>query len=271
MTGDTEIEPWILLTNDDGVDSPALPPLLKALRSLGPIRAVLPAREYSWSSKTLSRFANLRLQEAAHLGDGVHTIDGSPADCANVGIHHLSQIPPRLVVSGVNIGENAGLALTLSSGTVGAAIEASLSNVPAVAFSVRLTPEAYHGWRERRDPAPLAPIWASAAAIAREITYEIIRGGLPSEARLVSVNIPQDASLATTRVLTRLSETSYGSFFRRAEDGTLTHHYNGQTRASADPSGDVDVLEAGSVSITGLRLQLHTTPSAADRARFERV
>ena len=41
MTGDTEIEPWILLTNDDGVDSPALPPLLTALRSLGPVRAVL--------------------------------------------------------------------------------------------------------------------------------------------------------------------------------------------------------------------------------------
>jgi 5'-nucleotidase len=270
VTGDTKIEPWILLTNDDSVDSPALPPLLAALRFLAPVRTLVPAQEYSWSSKTLSRFARLRLDRAHHLGDGAHTIEGSPADCANVGIHHLTSDKPGLVVSGVNIGENAGLAFLLSSGTVGAAIEASLAGVPAAAFSLKLTPEVYNAWRESRDPARMAPIWERAAAIAQDITRELLSGGLPEGARLISVNIPQQADLATPRVLTQVSETSYGSFFRQEKDGTLVHHYSGQRRTKANPVGDVDVLEGGSVSITPMRLSLDTTPSPEDRSRFER-
>lgn len=271
MTGDTLIEPWILVTNDDSVDSPALPPLLSALRCLAPVRAVVPAREYSWSSKTLSRFARLRLVPVPHLGDDVHSLEGSPADCANVGIHHLVREPPRLVVSGVNIGENAGLAFLLSSGTVGAAVEASLCDVPAAAFSVKLRPEVYAGWRDSRDPAPLMSIFERAADIARDIIGEILTGGLPDEARLVSVNMPQDADLSTPRVLTHVSDTSYGSFFRRADDGSLVHHYSGQRRTKASPAGDVDVLDSGAVSITPLSLRLDTTPSVADRGRFERA
>ena len=264
MTGDTLIEPWILLTNDDSVDSPALPPLLSALRCLGPVRTVLPAREYSWSSKILSRFARLRLAPVPQLGEDVHTLEGSPADCANVGIHHLVSEPPRLVVSGVNIGENAGLAFLLSSGTVGAAVEASLAGVPAAAFSVKLV-------RDFRNPAPLTPIFERAAAIARDIIGEILTAGLPDDARLISVNMPQDADLSTPRILTRVSDTSYGSFFRRADDGSLVHHFSGQKRTVASPMGDVDVLDSGVVSITPLSLQLDTTPSVADRARFERA
>jgi 5'-nucleotidase len=271
VTGDTLIEPWILLTNDDSVDSPALPPLLSALRCLGPVRTVLPAREYSWSSKILSRFARLRLAPVPQLGEDVHTLEGSPADCANVGIHHLVSEPPRLVVSGVNIGENAGLAFLLSSGTVGAAVEASLAGVPAAAFSVKLRPESYAGWRDFRNPAPLTPIFERAAAIARDIIGEILTAGLPDDARLISVNMPQDADLSTPRILTRVSDTSYGSFFRRADDGSLVHHFSGQKRTVASPVGDVDVLDSGAVSITPLSLQLDTTPSAADRARFERA
>ena len=270
MTGDTKIEPWILLTNDDSVDSPALPPLLAALRSMAPVRALLPAHEYSWSSKTLSRFARLRLNLAQHMGDDVHSIEGSPADCANIGIHHLTTDKPGLVVSGVNIGENTGLAFLLSSGTVGAALEASLAGVPAAAFSVKLTPQVYSAWRESRDPAEMAPIWERAAAITQDITRELLSGGLPDGARLISVNIPQEADLSTPRVLTQVSETSYGSFFRRDQDGSLVHHYSGQRRTKANRVGDVDVLDGGSVSITPLRLCLDTAPSSADRSRFER-
>ncbi|MBT6149930.1 MAG: hypothetical protein HOH74_31110, partial [Gemmatimonadetes bacterium] len=211
----------------------------------------------------------LRLAPAQHLGDDVHTIEGSPADCANVGIHHLAPDKPKLVVSGVNIGENAGLAFLLSSGTVGAAIEASLSGVPAAAFSVKLSAELYNGWRESRDPAPLYPIWERAAAIVNDITTELLSRGLPEGARLISVNIPQDADHSTPRVLTQVSETSYGSYFRR-DDDSLVHHYSGLRRTKANPVGDVEVLDSGSVSITPIRMSLSTVPSSTDRARFER-
>jgi 5'-nucleotidase len=260
-----------LVTNDDSVESPALPPLLSALGGLASVRTVVPAREASWSSKILSRFAQLRLTPVSQLGQEAYTLEGSPADCANVGIHHLTPEPPQLVVSGINIGENAGLAFLLSSGTVGAAIEASLSGVPAAAFSVKLSPASYEGWYRNRDPEPLATVWERAAIIATEITAEILSGGLPEGARLVSVNIPEEADAGTPRVLTRVTDTSYGSFFRRAEDGLLVHHYSGYRWTKASAKGDAEVLEAGAVSISPLRLQLDTTPTAADRSRFERA
>lgn len=241
------------------------------MRPLASVRALLPAREYSWSSKTLSRLSRLKVMPAPRYGDDVSTLDGSPADCANVGIHHLADQAPGLVVSGVNIGENAGLAFLLSSGTVGAAIEASLAGVPAAAFSVKLEADVYNGWRDNRDPAPLVPIFERAAAIAADVVSEVLAGGLPEGARLISVNIPQAADLATPRALTRVSDTSYGSFYQRADDGTLLHHYSGQKRTKANPIGDVEVLERGAVSITPLRLQFDSTPSASDRRRFERA
>lgn len=257
------------MTNDDSVDSPALPPLLTRLRRLASVRAVLPAREYSWSSKTLSRFARLRLESAPQLGEGVYTVEGSPADCANLGVFHLEERPPSLVVSGPNIGENTGLSFLLSSGTVGGAIEASLAGVPAAAFSVRLSSEMYQGWRDTRNPAPLAEVWDRAAQVTADIVAELLRGGLPTDARLVSVNMPQEVEPDTPRILTAVNDTSYGSFFRRDTDGCLVHTYNGNQHCLPVTNGDVETVEQGAVSITPLRFQLAAEPTAQDRDRFE--
>lgn len=263
-------EPWILVTNDDGVDSPALGPLLASLESLAPVRAVVPDRECSWSSKTLTRFGRLRLGGADAGGRSVRTLDGSPADCASVGIHNLAGAPPRLVVSGINIGANAGLAFLLSSGTVGAAIEGALSGVPAVAFSMQLRPEDYARWRrDRRDGLPPGA-WDEAAAVAREIVSEILQRGLPDGARLISVNLPPGANPGTRRLVTGVAPSAYGPFFRIDGDGLLAHVSSGLRRTGKSEDGDLDALAKGWVSITPLSLRIDVPLSARDRARFER-
>ena len=263
-------DPWILVTNDDGVDSPALLPLLASLETLGPARALVPDRECSWSSKTLTRFGRLRLRRVSVGGRTLHTLDGSPADCTNAGVHNLAQTPPRLAVCGINIGANAGLAFVLSSGTVGAAVEAALSGVPAIAFSLQLRPDDYARWRrDRRDSLPPGA-WEQAAAVAREITSEVLRGGLPEGARLLSVNLPPGAGPGTRRVLTRVARSAYGRFFRGDGDGRLEHVSSGLRRAREMEDGDLDVLEKGWVSITPLSLELDTGASPGDRSRFER-
>ena len=263
-------EPWILVTNDDGADSPALGPLLASLESLAPVRAVVPDRESSWSSKTLTRFGRLSLREAGAGGRSVHTLDGSPADCASAGIHNLRAAPPRLVVSGINIGANAGLAFLLSSGTVGAAIESALSGVPAVAVSMQLRPEDYARWRrDRRDNLPPGA-WDEAAAVAREIASEVLRRGLPDGARLISVNLPPGATSGTRRVLTGVAPSAYGPFFRVDDDGLLEHAFSGLRRTGEGEDGDLDALERGFVSITPLSLRFDVDLSARERARFER-
>ena len=263
-------EPWILVTNDDGVDSPALGPLVASLESLAPVRAVVPDRECSWSSKTLTRFGRLKLRGADAGGRPLHTLDGSPADCASVGIHNLAGGPPRLVVSGINIGANAGLAFLLSSGTVGAAIESALSGVPAVAFSMQLRPEDYARWRRDRCDGLPPGAWDEAAAVAREIVSEILRRGLPDGARLVSVNLPPGANPGTRRVLAGVAPSAYGPFFRNDGDGRLAYAFSGLRRTGKRRDGDLDALEKGWVSITPLSLRFDVALTARDRARFER-
>ena len=257
--------PWLLVTNDDGPDSPALLPLLRELSKLGDVRTLIPDTERSWSSKTMSHGRRLRVVENEMDGFTVASVNGSPADCANLGIHNIWPTPPALVVSGVNMGANAGLSFLLSSGTVAAAVEGMLSGIPAVAFSLKLSSEDYGLWTNRSPKLEgLASLWRSAAVVSREITAEILCGGLPRGAGLLSVNMPPDLTPAAPRRLTGVTSTSYGPFFARLEGEDHFEHLE------TDGGGDMEALARGEVAITPIRFALDVDPSGRDRCRFER-
>ena len=167
MTARDEIS-WVLVTNDDGCDSPGLVPLMRELLARSEVSALVPEREYSWSSKTMSRFGELEYTPRERESIPFFTANGSPADCANLGIHKLKPSRPSLLVSGINIGANAGLAYLLSSGTIGAAVEGMLSGIPAVALSLQLHREDYRDWRTNRNPDRLGNTFCRAAAVAAE-------------------------------------------------------------------------------------------------------
>ena len=97
-------KPWILLTNDDGADSPVLVPLMEELSEIAEVSTVVPASECSWTAKIMSRFNPVSLAEIERGGQRIWALGGYPADCANIGIHSLFPTPPALVVSGVNMG-----------------------------------------------------------------------------------------------------------------------------------------------------------------------
>ncbi len=264
---------WVLVTNDDGIDSPALRPLLRELTQIRPVVAVVPSREFSWTSKTLSRFATPRLQnqEEVDLGCPLFALDGSPADCANIGVHNLYANPPTVVVSGVNIGANAGLAFLLSSGTVGAAIEAMLAGVPAIALSAQLRAEDYAQWRGERTDGFLEPLWRDTAIVSREIVSGVLAGGLPKGAGVLSVNMPPQVDPSTPRRMTGVTPTTYGAFFRQRADGAFEHHYEGFRRVGpGEGPGDIEALESGEISMTPLKFDLSAPIDIVDRRRFER-
>src|SRR6185295_873690 len=104
---------------------------------------VVPHVERSWVGKSISRFDVIRVEKGERDGISLYTATGTPADCASLAIHTLFPERPDLVVSGITLGLNFGLAFLLSSGTVGAAIEASIAGVPALAFSLALPHDAY--------------------------------------------------------------------------------------------------------------------------------
>jgi 5'-nucleotidase len=266
-----ETEPWVLVTNDDGADSPALAPLLGALSTVVEVRAVVPASECSWTSKIVSRFAQLEVDEIEIGGFNIWTVTGYPADCVNIGIHSLFDSRPALVVSGINIGTNAGLAYMLSSGTVGAAIEGMLCNLPAVAFSLQLKPEDFARWRRDRAPGAIQGLWGGPAMVTREIVEELLDNGLPQGASLLTVNMPPDTMQGTSRCLTGVTSTRYGAIFSRNEDsGRFQHSFSGLLPGPEDSRGDIAALDRGEVAITPLRFALDVESTPADRRRFER-
>ena len=129
--------PVILVTNDDGVSSSGIHVLADALKALGEVTVVTPTQEASAIGHALTLRRPLRLE--SH-GTGVWTVDGTPTDCVNLGVDVVLKRKPDLVVSGINKGWNLGDDVTYS-GTVAGAMEGALLGIPAIAVSLRRTPE----------------------------------------------------------------------------------------------------------------------------------
>ncbi len=124
--------PRILITNDDGIYSEGLRKLADVLRSVGQVIIVAPDREQSAASHALTLNRPLRLLQ---LEENEWIVDGTPTDCVNLAVLKLmKEERPDIVVSGINFGPNLGDDVTYS-GTISAAFEGALLNIPSVAFS----------------------------------------------------------------------------------------------------------------------------------------
>ncbi|MCZ6647604.1 MAG: 5'/3'-nucleotidase SurE [SAR324 cluster bacterium] len=247
--------PDFLLVNDDGVHSPMLAPTIHHLRKLGTVRLVVPAEEQSWKSKAMSRFGELIVRAQDGFGIEAYTVTGTPADCVNLGVHRLFSDPPDWVISGINIGDNLGLAFVLNSGTVGAAFESALLGIPAVAFSHHVTREMYFQWSDHGRLAGAAgeKAVANAAAAVGRLMPAVLAHGLPAGAMMLNINFPQDVNANTAVRWTRLQNNRYGSLFE-PEGAGYRHRYRGDTWSEAAEHNDREVLESGAISVTPLTL-----------------
>jgi 5'-nucleotidase len=187
--------PWLLATNDDGADAHGLHELERALRPLGELFTVAPAQEKSGASHSISVRRGLRC-ELAPRGDNDQrwSVDGTPADCVIAALSHVLVFPPAVVVSGINHGGNMGRNIHYS-GTVGAASEAALHGIPAIAMSLCGKPPAD---------------FSAAAQLAARLVAAVLRHGLP-EGCILNVNVPVDwttgGELRATRAYCRQSRT----------------------------------------------------------------
>ena len=244
----------LLVTNDDGIESPALTPLIDALgsnASVSKVNALVPDRERSWISKAITRFEDIEIRRATPC---LHTANAYPADCVNLGIHSVFPERPDFVVSGINIGCNHGLAFLLASGTVGAASEGSIAGIPAVAFSIG-SPGNHAEWIEYAWSEEGREMWLRAAAVAADIVETLIRMGFPKGVDLFNVNFPVDVRLETKRVVTEIADTGYHGLFVPRSENVYFHDYPGTVlRSDARGCSDLEALDAGWVSITPVRL-----------------
>jgi 5'-nucleotidase len=243
---------WILITNDDGIDAPSLPPLARAIAALGPVRVVAPDGERSWVGKAITRFEPVRVEVVEREGIEIHAVSGYPADCVQLGLHGLFDEPPRLVVSGINAGYNHGAAYIQSSGTVGAVLEAAIGGVDGVAFSTQSRTRGWREWRPWSLGPESAPMWERLAGLAAAISAPVFADA--PQGVVLNVNLPDDADDSTPRRLTRVADVGYDRLFSRVADGEYRHDYRGFLSHFAPPEGtDVQASAEGCVALTPLR------------------
>ncbi len=231
----------ILITNDDGFHAPGINCLAEALAEIGEVAVVAPDRERSASSHALTLHHPLRAEMVA---PGRFSVDGTPTDCVNLGIHSLIGFHPDLVISGINRGANLGDDVTYS-GTVAAALEATLMGIPAFAVSLATREEAAD--------------YSGAAGFAVRLALEIKRNGLPKDTFL-NVNVP-DVSVSD---LKPALVTIQG---KRRYEGTIVDSVDPRGRSyywigTADldfhdiDGSDFAALRRGHISVTPLHLDM---------------
>lgn len=249
---------WILVTNDDGVDAPGLPFLIEAMGSVAPVRTVVPDRERSWIGKAITRFDPIDVERVERNGHAIHAATGYPADCAQLGIHTLFDTPPTLVVSGINLGYNHGAAYLQSSGTVGAALEAAIAGVPAIAASTGTLDRPWREWRVWAETPDSTEMWQRLAELTASLAANVL--GRLAPGTLLSLNIPDDADETTERRLTTVAPVGYDALFAESAPGVYTHDFHGALRNEGPLEGsDVAAAAEGVISITPLR-GTHDTP-----------
>jgi len=245
-----------LLTNDDSHISPLLGFIIAKLRALGELVIVVPKREQSWRGKALTRFSFVHEERIELFGHPAFTIDGTPADCANIGIHHLCEGKPDVVVSGINAGLNAGMGFIFSSGTVGACLEANIAGIPGIALSQAFDTETMNRYAAEYA---LPPETHTRLEAQTGPLLDRIFGAFLGEATLLgepvtwNVNLPFQVDPACELRPTSMARSTYGSYFARTEI-----HYEHRLRdvyPDLEVGNDIHTLRAGHVSISLLDMR----------------
>ena len=129
-------KPLILITNDDGYMAEGIIALSEAMKELGDIVVFAPDWHRSGMSSAISTSQPLRYQKyKEEKGADYYLCNGTPVDCVKLALNEILDRKPDLVISGINHGSNAGISV-LYSGTMGAAIEGCVFNIPSIGFSL---------------------------------------------------------------------------------------------------------------------------------------
>ncbi|MGE5363993.1 MAG: 5'/3'-nucleotidase SurE [Bacteroidota bacterium] len=126
----------ILVSNDDGIDAPGIHALVRHLKEIADVTVVAPHREQSAVGHSITMQMPLRTTKFFKNGEFFgYSVDGTPADCVKMGIKNIMKSKPDLVISGINHGSNTAINI-IYSGTVSAAREAAIMDVPSIAISL---------------------------------------------------------------------------------------------------------------------------------------
>ncbi|MEW6654328.1 MAG: 5'/3'-nucleotidase SurE [Bacteroidota bacterium] len=243
----------ILVSNDDGISSPGISALVEALKKIGEVTVVAPLTEQSAVGHAITMKYPLRVSEYFKNGDFFgYAVDGTPADCIKMGVRNILQQTPDIVISGINLGSNAAINI-IYSGTVSAAREAAIMDIPAISVSVTSHTAKHFGF---------------AAKYSGELARMIVKHGLPA-GTLLNLNVPDlPEEKLKGIIVTQQGKTKWDDVYEERRDpyGNKYYWLTGNL-IEQDNSLDSDyfALKNDYVSVTPIHFDL------TDYATFEEM
>ncbi len=259
-------EKQILLSNDDGIDSPGLWAAAEALSELGYVTVAAPRDHMSATGRGFQKDSDgiiTKKQLTVHGQEwDVYAVGGSPSQSVAHGILEIVPQKPDLVVAGINFGENLGTDVTWS-GTVGAAIEAASLGIPGLSISQQIF---FDTW----DRDPMSIDFSTSAYFTKHFAKLILEKQFPEDVHILNVVVPADATPETKWKVTPLSNLRY---FRPYIEREGAFEEKGRIRSNKlkteeiIPGNDIHTVRVEkTVSVTPLSINL---TSRIDLAQFE--
>jgi 5'-nucleotidase len=247
----------ILLTNDDGIQSPGLWAAAEALSCLGYVTVAAPRDQWSGAGRSHPSHTDGRINPQTLNVHGkdwtVYAVGGTPAQTIAYGIMEICPRKPDLVVSGINYGENVGTGTTVS-GTVGAALEAAAFGIPALAISLQ-TPASYNlSYSKDID-------FSASKHFVTIFSQMLLQQRMPEDVDVLKVEVPDNANKDTPWQITRIARNPYYHMVLEKrehwEDPNPIKYQIRYEDEKLDPASDVYVLrESRLVSVTPLSIDL---------------
>ena len=261
--------PLILITNDDGINSPGLRAAATALEKLGEVLVVAPAVQQSGAGRSMPPASEgcIVRQHIALDGREVtsYSVEGSPAQAVQHGVLEIASRLPDLLVSGINYGENIGSGITVS-GTVGAAMEGADFGIPSIAFSQQTDPRYFLNASESVE-------LGAAMHFLQFFARHVLKAGLPPGADLLKIDAPTQATPQTPWRWTRQSRQRY--FYpvkphrRRPDDPGPMGFEIRIDMDTLEPDSDIRaVIVDGVVSVTPVTLDMTARVELESLARW---
>jgi 5'-nucleotidase len=235
----------ILVSNDDGINSPGLFSLKQALDAVGKVTVIAPDRERTASGHTKTMHKPLRVVQV-ELPDGslAYSSSGAPSDCVALAVLGFLPELPDLIVSGINLGANVGHDITYS-GTLAAAFEGTISQISSIAASLDTYEDGDFGY---------------AARFVARLAGEVLARGLPANV-LLNVNVPHVPKDEIAGVeITRLGRRLYrDQLIKRKDPRGRDYYWIGGDRPTGyaeDEGTDIWALDHNYISITPIHFDM---------------
>lgn len=229
----------ILITNDDGIESPGLRAAVEAVIDLGEVLVIAPTNQQTGTGRGLTGDKESKLQPIEYKTNGLD-IQAYHCNCSPALIvrHSLKTIfkneQPSLLISGINYGENLGSSITCS-GTVGAALEAASIGIPSIAISKQTDISSHHKFTHQD--------WEATSHFLKYFSIILLHGKLLKDVDALKIDVPEQATKDTDWKLTKVAKCGY--YFKEIENPNIHTKLNeGKTKIivnehTLDPNSDI--------------------------------